>query len=135
MQLTQLPTRAEFIREQLGVHLEGLGHEVAVVGQHNLRFDTPGLGADGVWVTETGAFHAIGGRPSSVPETVTFDGFDWAPEPTDTGVMHEPTRNENPRWLQEARSVARARAQRDWGAPGFEDRTAGYRVPGTTRTV
>lgn len=93
--ISQLPTRAEFIRDRLAEHLDGLGYfgldtqPETLDESPTLYFEWP-TGDRCVFVDELGAIRDMDEPERADGRTLTMRGFEWWPEPTDTGVMHGP---------------------------------------------
>lgn len=90
-----IPTRAEFIRDRLAEHLDGLGYfgfdtEPETLDESpTLYFEWP-TGDRCVFVDEMGAIRDMNEPERADGRTLTMRGFEWSPEPTDTGAVHGP---------------------------------------------
>lgn len=130
--ITHLPTRAEFIRDRLAEHLDGLGYfglsaEPETFDQSPTLYFEWATGDRCVFVDDMGAIRDMDEPERADGRTLTMRGFEWWPEPTDTGVMHD---------LPRPHQFVLPAAYRRWVAqrPGTPI-GVGHRVPGTTRTV
>lgn len=96
MSLSDIPSRAEFIRDQLAEHLVGLGCFVFDEKPGETEFEWPSLAYEApcsvdsaaVCVDTEGTIRPLVGFASPAP--LIFPGFAWVAQPTDTGVMHGP---------------------------------------------
>jgi hypothetical protein len=130
--IADLPTRAEFIRDRLAEHLDGLGY-FGFSSEPETLDQSPTLWfewADGdrcVFVDELGAIRDL----NEPGPRLTMRGFEWWPWPTDTGVMHGPALvayDGTPTNCIHGGHLMSC-------AACIERLPAGHRVPGTTRTV